>query len=263
MEANWVTAGGYPGPMFPRDHHPAGSERPGRGNERQLDRHRHRRDATPGSSPGDEILIAVYSGQRHGDPGLHDLAAGDHRPADDGHGRKRGLDQGRDGTSRSPAWSTCRPFADTVDPQNPMVTGTLVGADPITYTPDPVTPSLGSGQTVTLSNMTTASAVAGIYTLWIQGQAGSPYLTTKCEPARDQGRRPSPATSASPRARPSRSRAAVGDTVTFALNVKRLGHRLRRERQPHPSTARSQPVSAPTSSAQAPSPHRPAARTRR
>ena len=82
---------------------------------------------------------------------------------------------------------TLSTLADTLDPQNPMVTGALVGADPITYTPNPVTPSLGSGTSVALSNMTTASAVPGVYTLWIQGQAGSPYLTTKWTPAAHQG----------------------------------------------------------------------------
>jgi len=58
----------------------------------------------------------------------------------------------------------------------------LGGAASITYAPNPVTPSLGSGATVTLSDVTTAGATTGIFTIWVQGQAGSPYLTTKIQP---------------------------------------------------------------------------------
>ncbi len=112
--------------------------------------------------------------------------------------------------------------ADAGDAANPMVTGALVGADPITYTPNPVTPSLGSGQTVTMTNVTTAGATDGIYTLWVKGQAGSPYLTTKYTPfpikigtvSRDF----SMTADASEQTAPN-----VGDNVAFVLNLKRLG----------------------------------------
>ena len=40
--------------------------------------------------------------------------------------------------------------ADTNDPANPMVLGTLVGSDPIDYDPNPVTPSLGAGTSVSM-----------------------------------------------------------------------------------------------------------------
>jgi hypothetical protein len=45
-----------------------------------------------------------------------------------------------------------------------------------------VTPSLGGGTTVTLTNITTSGATAGIYAVWVKGEAGSPYLTTKYVP---------------------------------------------------------------------------------
>jgi hypothetical protein len=113
-------------------------------------------------------------------------------------------------------------LADTLDPQNPMVTGKLVGANPITYTPNPVTPSLGSGTTVTLTNMTTLNAVPGIYTLWIQGQAGSPYLTTKWTPAAIKvgtvNKDFSVDTSSTIQIAP-----VAGNTVTFGLKIKREG----------------------------------------
>jgi hypothetical protein len=72
---------------------------------------------------------------------------------------------------------------DPLDAQNPLTTGTMTGgASAITYNPNPVTPSLGSGTSVALQNVTTSGAVPGIYTIWVQGLAGSPYLTTKVQP---------------------------------------------------------------------------------
>jgi hypothetical protein len=45
-----------------------------------------------------------------------------------------------------------------------------------------VNPGLGNGTSVAISNATTAGATPGIYALWIRGQAGAPYLTTKYTP---------------------------------------------------------------------------------
>jgi len=93
--------------------------------------------------------------------------------------------------SRNQAFSglvTLQTLADTLDLTNPMVLGTLVPGpdpvthDPITYTPNGVNPSLGGGTTVNMTNVTTLGATPGIYALWVQGQAGAPYLTTKLEP---------------------------------------------------------------------------------
>jgi hypothetical protein len=41
---------------------------------------------------------------------------------------------------------------------------------------------MGGGTSVSITNATTASATPGVYVLWIQGQAGAPYLTTKFTP---------------------------------------------------------------------------------
>jgi hypothetical protein len=113
-------------------------------------------------------------------------------------------------------------LADTLDPQNPMVTGKLIGAQPITYTNNPVTPSLGSGTTVTLSNMTTLGATTGVYTLWLQGQAGSPYLTTKWQPAALKvgtvNRNFTIESLSTIEIAP-----VAGNTVTFSLKIKRDG----------------------------------------
>ena len=70
--------------------------------------------------------------------------------------------------------------------------------------------------------MTTLNAVPGIYTLWIQGQAGSPYLTTKWTPAAIKvgtvSRDFSVDTGSTIAVAP-----VAGNTVTFALKVKREG----------------------------------------
>ncbi len=220
MEANWVTIGGYPGPMFPvaiSPPDPNDQVAAMSGNstgvviDEMIDRY----------TLGDEILIAVYPGSVMAIPDFTlsppaTIALPTTGLTPNAGSIKVGKNQSFTGVVDM---ST---LADTLDPQNPMVTGALIGADPITYSPDPVTPSLGSGTTVTLSAMTTLNAVPGIYTLWIQGQAGSPYLTTKWTPAavkvgtvnRDFSITSNSTIEAAP---------AVGNTVTFALKVKREG----------------------------------------
>ncbi len=186
MEANWVTIGGYPGPMFPvaiSPPDPNDQVAAMSGNstgiviDEMIDRY----------SLGDEILIAVYPGSVMAIPDFTLSPPGTIALPITGLTANAGsIKVGKNQSFTGVV--DLSTLADALDPQNPMVTGKLVGADPITYSPDPVTPSLGSGTTVTLSNMTTLNAVPGIYTLWIQGQAGSPYLTTKWTPAADQGR---------------------------------------------------------------------------
>jgi uncharacterized repeat protein (TIGR01451 family) len=123
--------------------------------------------------------------------------------------------------SRNQAFSgqvTMSTLADTLDPANPMVLGTLTGATPITYNPNPVTPSLGNGASVALTNVTTSGATPGIYVLWVQGQAGSPYLTTKLEPfALKIGTVDRDFTITSDAS--SKDAANIGDTVSFTLTL--------------------------------------------
>jgi hypothetical protein len=220
MEANWVTIGGYPGPMFPvtispPDPNDQVAAMSGNSTGLVIDKMLKRYVV------GDEILIAVYPGSvmaipdftLNPQPLLELPTTG---PMLSTATIKAGKNQSFTGVV---ALST---LADTLDPQNPMVTGTLIGAQPITYTPNPVTPSLGSGTTVTLSNMTTLGATAGVYALWIQGQAGSPYLTTKWLPAvLKVGSVTRDFSIASDQA--IATAANVGDTVTFALKIKREG----------------------------------------
>jgi hypothetical protein len=179
LEASWITSG-YPGPAFP----PATS--PPDPNDQVAvmsgnDTGIAIAALTDRYAAGDEILIAVYPGVvmqvpdfTVSPPATIDLpttgtvaTAGSFR------------------VSRNQAFSgtvTLSTEPDALDAANPLQTGRLTGSPPITYTPNPVTPSLGSGAAVDLTNLTTANATPGIYTLWIRAEAGSPYLTVKRAP---------------------------------------------------------------------------------
>ncbi len=220
MEANWITVGGYPGPQFPPavtppDPNDQVATMSGNSTGIVIDEVLNR------FTPGEEVLIAVYPGNvmaipdfTMAPPAMISLGA-----------TGTTANAGSMKVSRNQAFSgtvDLSTLADLLDPANPMVLGTLTGANPITYSPDPVTPSLGSGQTVNLSNVTTSGATPGVYTIWMQGQAGSPYLTTKWEPvalrigtvSRDFTMTANQAVG---------SAAAVGDSVAFTLNLKRVG----------------------------------------
>ena len=182
MEAGWITAGGYPGPMFPPatappDPNDQVAVMSGNATGIAIDAVEAR------FGPGDAVLIAVYPGQvmaipdfTLGTPPLLALPATG--TVANGGSFRVGRNQAFSGQV------TLSTVADTNDPSNPMVRTppTLVGSDPIDYDPNPVTPSLGAGTSVDMEDITTSGAAPGIYALWIKGQAGSPYLTTKYEP---------------------------------------------------------------------------------
>jgi Flp pilus assembly protein TadG len=181
LEANWVTIGGYPGPAFPPvtsppDPNDEAAAMNGNSTGTVID------EVAKRFTMGDEILVSVYSGNVNSIPDFSVSNPATMTLPTTGTVATAGTIK----VSRNQAFSgvvTLSTVTDTLDPLNPMNLGTLSGgSSPITYTPNPVTPSLGSGQTVTLKNITTAGAAPGIYTLWIQAQAGSPYLTTKLIP---------------------------------------------------------------------------------
>ena len=180
IEANWITAGGYPGPQFPAAVTPPDPNDQvailnGNSTGIVIDAMAERYVA------GDEILVAVYPGNVMAIPDFAMTSPGTINLPATGTTASAGSMK----VSRNQAFSgqvTLATIADTLDPANPMVLGTLVGTDPITYNPNPVTPSLGGGASVALTNVTTSGATPGIYALWVRGQAGAPYLTTKYEP---------------------------------------------------------------------------------
>jgi hypothetical protein len=131
--------------------------------------------------PGDEVLVAVYPGDVMAIPDFTVGSPGTIALPTSGTTANVGSLK----VSRNQAFSglvTLTTLADTLDPANPMLLGTLTGADPFTYTPNGVNPTLGNGTSVAITDATTAGATTGIYALWIRGQAGAPYLTTKYTP---------------------------------------------------------------------------------
>ena len=180
MEANWITVGGYPGPQFPAAITPPDANdqvgiMSGNSTGAAIDA------AVDRFAPGDEVLVAVYPGDVMAIPDFTVGSPGTIALPTTGTTASVGSLK----VSRNQAFSglvTLSTLADTVDPANPMVLGTLTGADPFTYTPNGVNPTLGNGTSVSITDATTAGATPGIYALWIRGQAGAPYLTTKYTP---------------------------------------------------------------------------------
>jgi len=180
MEAAWFSRGGYPGPGFPPATTPPDPwDQVGimSGNSTGI-----AIDAlSTRFGPGDEVLVAVYPGQVMAIPDFTLAPPVEITLPESGTTANAGTVK----VGRNQAFSgqvTLSTLADTLDPANPMVLGSLVGAAPVTYDPNPVTPSLGNGTNVAITNVVTSGAVPGVYALWVQGQAGSPYLTTKVEP---------------------------------------------------------------------------------
>ena len=180
MEAGWV-ATGYPGPMFPSivsppDPNDQVAIMSGNATGIVIDAVQSR------YALGDQILVAVYPGNVMAIPDFTITPPGEIDLPASGTTANAGSLK----VSRNQAFSgvvTLSTLTDTLDLQNPLTSGAMTGgASAITYNPNPVTPSLGSGVNVSLTNITTSGAIAGIYTIWAQGQAGSPYLTTKVQP---------------------------------------------------------------------------------
>jgi hypothetical protein len=181
LEAQWFLRGGYPGPDFPPiisppDPNDQVATLSGNSTGVAIDAFNTR------FVPGDTILVAVYSGVTQLIPDFSMAAPATISLPTSGTvpvagSFKVGRNQSFSGTV------DLTTIADAGDPANPMLTGTLLGgATPITYSPNPVTPSLGSGQTVSMTNVTTLGAAEGIYALWLRGEAGSPYLSVKYLP---------------------------------------------------------------------------------
>jgi hypothetical protein len=221
MEANWITVGGYPGPQFPAaitppDPNDQVAIMSGNSTGAAIDA------ALARFVPGDEVLIAVYPGNVMSIPDFTITPPATISLPTTGTTANAGSMKVACNQQFLGSQVTLTTLADLLDANNPLKTGTLTGATPVTYSPNPVTPSLGSGQTVALTNMTTAAAPTGIYTIWVQGQAGAPYLTTKLEPipikVGSVSRDFTITSDAS-----IKEAVNVGDSVSFTVNLKRIG----------------------------------------
>jgi len=220
LEAQWLRRGGYPGPLFPPiisppDPNDQVATMSGNSTGVGIAAFNTR------FGPGKEILVAVYSGVTLEIPDFSMAAPSTIALPTTGTlanagSFKVGRNQSFSGTV------TLTTVADAGDPANPMVTGTLLGgATPITYSPNDVTPSLGAGEVVSMLNVSTSGAGNGIYTLWLRGEAGSPYLSVKYKPfAVNVGSVNRDFTVTLPS---SEEFVASGADVTFNLTIKRSG----------------------------------------
>jgi Flp pilus assembly protein TadG len=175
-ESGWIRTG-YPGPAFPPATTPpdpndqvaaiSGNDT-GIAIDALADRY----------APGDEILVAVYPGIVMQIPDFTISPPATINLPTTGHVD----DAATFRVSRNNAFSgqvSLSTVADLLDPANPMVTGAMDPVQPVDYDPSTVTPSLGAGTPVVMDDIDTNAATPGIYTLWIRGEAGSPYLTVK------------------------------------------------------------------------------------
>jgi hypothetical protein len=220
LEALWLAQGGYPGPLFPPIISPPDP------NDQVATMSGNSTGAGIAAfntrfGPGDNILVAVYSGVTLEIPDFSmaapsTIALPTTGTVANAGSFKVGRNQSFSGTV------TLTTVADSGDPANPMVTGTLLGGTtPITYSPNDVTPSLGSGEVVSMLNVSTSGAGNGIYTLWLRGEAGSPYLSIKYKPfAVNVG---SVSRDFTTSLSSSEEFVASGADVTFDLTLKRSG----------------------------------------
>jgi hypothetical protein len=166
LEASWV-APGYPGPDFPPVTSPPDPNDQvgildGNSSGIVID------EIVARYVPGDEILASVYSGTTMTIP---DFAYSV------GNTQTIGTTQNRNNLvsmtlSKNNAFAgivATTAFKDWGDAANPY--GTTLA--PIVLSPDPATPNT----TVKWATFSTSGAPVGIYTIWIQGNSSSPYLT--------------------------------------------------------------------------------------
>ena len=180
-EAAWILQGGYPGPALPPVTSP-----PDPNDQVAVMSGNNTGVAIAAMNvryrPGDEILVAVYPGIVNAIPDFSLTQPAPISLPTTGTVNNAGTFK----MARNDSFSgtvTLSTLADANDPANPMVLGTLLGgATPITYDPNPVSPTTGSGQVVQMRDVSTSGALDGVYALWLQAEAGSPYLTTKTAP---------------------------------------------------------------------------------
>jgi hypothetical protein len=220
LAARWIFTGGYPGPAFPVAVTPPDPMDQvgllfGNSTGAAIDAMDDRFD------PGDAILVAVYSGLTMQIPDFQMNAPSSIvLPAT---GTTTSVSSFKVSRNQSFAGTVAlTTVGDAGDPANPITNGTLTGATPFTYSPNPVTPSMGQGTTVNMTDATTSGATGGIYTMWLRGESGSPYLTVKYVPFAVQIGSVSRDFILSSSATEGLA-ATLGSSATWTLNVKRSG----------------------------------------
>ena len=218
LAARWIYTGGYPGPdLVPITSPPDAKDQIGLlfGNSTGA-------AVTAVSerfAPGDTALVLVYSGLTQSIPDFTmNSPSAMTLPTT---GTTNNVGNFKVGRNQSFAGQvSLTTVGDVGDSQNPLTNGTLTGVTPLSYSPNPVTPAQGQGSSVNITNAVTAGATTGIYTLWLKGQAGSPYLTTKYFPMAVQvGNVQKDFAFTAPNGAEAVA-ATLGSSATFTLNLK-------------------------------------------
>jgi hypothetical protein len=180
MQADWILAGGYPGPQFPNVVFPPdpnlqvalmSGNSAGIAVDAVEDRF----------GPGDEVLVLVYPGHTMVIPEFAiSTPAQLSLPTTGTTSVSRAFKVSRNQSFTGVV--TLSTLPDTLDATNPMVLGTLTSTPVISYAPNPVSPSMGQGTNVDTNAITTTGAAPGVYTLFVKGQAGEPYLQAEQVP---------------------------------------------------------------------------------
>jgi hypothetical protein len=216
LEADWIRRG-YPGPDLPISTWPTlsyGSQvatMSGNSSGISIDAFDDR------YAPGDAVLLLVYSGSVSAVP---DFTV--NPPGSVAIGTTQSLPvAGTFTVSRNTEFSgtvDVSVLSDSGNPADPIATGAITSVPAIAFNPNPVTPSLGVGATVTMENLSTTGATAGIYTLWLRGHSAVPYLRTHFEPftlnVGDTKRNFSITSNAQAQSAPN-----PGDPVSWTLNI--------------------------------------------
>ncbi|HEY3335402.1 MAG TPA: pilus assembly protein TadG-related protein [Candidatus Limnocylindrales bacterium] len=218
LAARWIYTGGYPGPdLVPITSPPDTKDQIGLlfGNSTGAAI----TAVTDRFAAGDTVLVLVYSGLTQSIPDFTMNSPSAITLPISGTTNNVGTFK----VARNQAFAgqvALSTVADVGDPQNPLTNGTLTGGTPISYSPNPVTPSQGQGTSVNMTNAQTSGATTGIYTLWLKGQAGSPYLTTKYFPMAVQiGTVQKDFTFTAPNGAEALA-PTLGSSATFTLNLK-------------------------------------------
>jgi len=171
LEASWV-APGYPGPDFPPvtvppDPNDQVGILDGNSSGIVID------EILLRYVPGDEILCAVYSGTTMTIPDFA-YSVGNTQTIATTQNRNNAVSMTLSKNASFAGVVATSAFKDWGDPANPY--GTTLS--PITLSPDPATPNT----TVKWATFSTTGAPVGIYTVWIEGNSSSPYLTNHYYP---------------------------------------------------------------------------------
>lgn len=168
MQADWIVSG-YPGPPFP----PVVSPPDPRLQIATLDGNSAGIAVTAFNkryTVGDLVMVLVYNGTVNQVPEFSMDWPNSNRTGTLSVPSPAGTGTASFRVSRNTAFTGSVDLDVVTDPNDPLNPMNVPGEmGPITLTPDPVSPALGGGTTVSVSATTLAAPLPGVYTVWARG----------------------------------------------------------------------------------------------